>query len=143
MIYLDASYLVRLYYNDPGFEVVRNLAMTATVACAQHGRAEVIAAFHRKYREGNLTINAFRIVLREFAHEIEASAVRWLPLSQAVLDRIQGDFEMLPRTKFLRASDAVHLVTAAENGFREIYSNDTNLLAAASHFGLRGVNVIH
>ncbi len=42
MIYLDASYLVRLYYNDPGFEVVRNLAMTATVACAQHGRAEVI-----------------------------------------------------------------------------------------------------
>jgi len=88
-------------------------------------------ALHRKYREGNLTINAFRIVLREFAHEIEASAVRWLPFSQAVLDRIQGDFEMLPRTKFLRASDAIHVVTAAENGFREIYSNDTNPLAAA------------
>jgi predicted nucleic acid-binding protein len=143
MIYLDASYLVRLYYEDPGFEVVRNLAMTATAACAQHGRAEVIAALHRKYCEGSLTINAFRIVLREFADEIQANAVRWLPLSQAVLDRIHGEFETLPRKNFLRASDAIHLVTAAENGFRKIYSNDTNLLAAAAHSGLRGVNVIY
>ena len=82
-------------------------------------------------------------MLRELADEIQADAVRWLPLSQVVLDRTHGDFETLARTNFLRASDAIHLVTTAENGFREIYSNDTNLFAVASHFGLRGVNVTH
>ncbi len=142
MIYLDAGYLVRLYYKDHGFEAVRHLATTDTVACAQHGQAEVIAALHRKYREGTLAMSAYRVVLQEFGDEVQANAVRWLALSQALLDRIHADFETLPPANFLRASDAIHLATARENGFREICSNDKNLLAAAPHFGLRGVNVI-
>jgi predicted nucleic acid-binding protein len=142
MIYFDASYLVRLYYKDRGFETVRHLANTDTIACAQHGQAEVIAALHRKYREGSLRLKAYRVVLEQFADEIRADAFRWLPLSQTLLEHLRVNFEGLPITNFLRASDAIHLTTASENAFREIYSNDKNLLTAAPHFGLRGVNVI-
>ena len=143
MIYFDASYLVRLYYSDRGFEEVRHLASTDNLACAQHGEAEVIAAFHRKYREGSLTSSVYRLVLQQFANDIRADAFTWLPLSPAILERVRVNFETLPVRNFLRASDALHLATAGESGFRQLYSNDRNLLAAAPHFGLRGLNVIN
>lgn len=142
MIYLDSSYLVRLYFKDSGFEAVRRLAATDTVACAQHGRAEVIAALHRKFREGTLAKKLYPIVTREFAAEIRTGAFTWLPLSQPVFDRLHRVFASLPATVFLRAADAMHLSAAAENGFLAVYSNDVNLLAAAPHFGLRGLDVI-
>ena len=142
MIYLDSSYVVRLYFQDPGYTVVRQLAESDTVACAQHGRAEVIAALHRKFREGSLTSNLYRVVLEEFAAETTAGAFVWLPISEAVHARIQRVFAALPRTVFLRAADAIHLAAAAEHGLQKIFSNDTNLLAAARSFGLRGINII-
>lgn len=143
MIYFDASYVVRLYYSDRGCEEVRHLASTDNLACAQHGQAEVIAAFHRKYREGSLTLRVYRSVLQQFADDIQADAFTWLPLSPAILERVRVKFETLSVRNFLRASDALHLAIASENGFRQLYSNDRNLLAAAPHFGLRGVNLIN
>jgi len=59
-----------------------------------------------------------------------------------VLERIELAYAKLPATTLLRAADALHLSAAAENGFREIYSNHPKLLAAAAHFGLRGIDVI-
>jgi predicted nucleic acid-binding protein len=61
MIYFDASYLVRLYYEDLGFQVIRDLAATETVVCAQHGQAEVIKAFHRKMSRGQFDVHRLSI----------------------------------------------------------------------------------
>jgi predicted nucleic acid-binding protein len=142
LIYLDSTYLVRLYFKEPGYEQVRRLAASDTLACAQHGRAEVISAFHRKLRERAITTALYQSLLEQFFDEVRGGAFRWLPLSEVVFERIELVYAKLPATTFLRAADALHLSVAAENGLAEIYSNDTKLLAATRFFALRGVNVI-
>jgi predicted nucleic acid-binding protein len=142
LIYLDSTYLVRLYFEDPGYERVRQLAASDAIACAQHGRAEMISAFHRKLRERTITARLYEVALQQFRDEFRADAFRWLFLSDLVLERLELAYAKLPATTFLRAADALHLSTAAENGFREIYSNDPKLLTAAANFGLRGIDVI-
>jgi predicted nucleic acid-binding protein len=63
-----------------------------------------------------------------------------LGFTPAIIARVEEGFRKLPANVFLRAGDAIHLATAAENGFKEIYSNDKHLLAAARVFKLKGIN---
>jgi predicted nucleic acid-binding protein len=142
MIYLDTSYIVRLYLEDQGWELVRALVTGEHVACSIHGRTEVASTFHRKLREGVFNTVQYHQVLEQFELDCGNGAYRWLVLSNAVVARLSRGFKSLPKTVFLSSADASHLACAAENGFKEIYSNDQRLLAAAGHFGVKGVNVI-
>ncbi len=142
MIYFDTSYLVRLYYDDSGAEAVRALAATDNVACAAHGQAEMIAAFHRKMREGAIPAAAYTAVLGQIRMHDEEGAFQWLVQGPEVFVRIAEVYAQLPATVFLRGADALHLAVAAEHGFKVVYSNDAHLLAAAKHFGIAGKNVI-
>ena len=142
MNYLDVSYILRLYVEDQGWENVRALAAQAPVACGLHGHAEVVAAFHRKFREGAFTLPGFKQVLDQFELDCDNDAYRWLPLSPAVVARVKEAYRILPASVFLRAADALHLACASENQLREIYSNDQRLLDAAKHFALKGVNIL-
>ena len=142
MIYFDANYLVRLYFKEPGYEAVRHLASQYSVACSLYGRAEVTAAFHRKLREGVIPPQFYTSSLKQFTDECHRDAFRWFPLSLAILQRLDQTYATLPADLFLRAGDAIHLASAAEHALNEIYSNDQRLLAAAPHFGLKGVNII-
>jgi len=140
VIYLDTSYLVRLYYDDAGFAIVRELAATEHVACALHGQAEVLAAFHRKLREGAVAPKSYQALLAQFEADCAAGAFHWLPAGPEVLARLGTLYAGLPRTVYLRGADALHLATAAAHGFKAVYSNDSHLLAAAPHFKLKGLN---
>jgi predicted nucleic acid-binding protein len=142
MIYLDVAYIARLYFEDPGWESVQALAARAPVACSVHGYAETLSVMHRKYREGALTKLQYGRTLEQFTLDCDEGAYRWLPLSDAVNARMKAAYQDLPPAVFLRASDALHLASAAENQLAEIYSNDERLLGAAVHFGLRGIDVI-
>jgi predicted nucleic acid-binding protein len=142
LIYFDTSYLVRLYFADPGAEAVRALAATDHVACAAHGQAEMIAAFHRKLREGAIRPAAYAALLGQLRAHNEVGAFQWLAQAQEIFSRIAKVYAKLPAAVFLRAADAIHLATAAEWGFRVVYSNDVHLLAAAEHFGMEGRDVI-
>ena len=142
MIYFDTSYLVRLYFEDPGYEQVRELAATDHVTCAAHGQAEAIAAFHRKFREGAIPVRSYRALLAQFEADNQAEAVRWLPTGPDVMATIRQVYRDLPSDIYLRGADAIHLAAAAVHGQRTVYSNDVHLLAAAKRFGVRGENII-
>ena len=142
MIYFDTSYIVRLYLEDPGWQKVREIAATDHIACCLLGRAEALAAFHRRFREGILSRRDMKTLDEQFETECDAGAFQWLPLSAVVIAGLRKVYARLPKSVNLRAGDAIHLACAAENHFREIYSNDQQLLAAADNFGLRGRNVV-
>jgi len=142
LIYFDTSYLVRLYYDDAGAGAVRSLAATDHIACAAHGQAEMMAAFHRRLREGAIRPAAYSALLNQVNAHIEAGAFHWLVPDKEVFLRIERIYRKLPASVFLRAADAIHLATAAESGFRFVYSNDAHLLAAAKYFAIEGKNVV-
>jgi len=142
MLYFVTSYLVRLHTRGPGWEKVRALATTDHIACCLHGRAEVVSAFHLKFREGIINQKDLVTLLTEFNRDCSGGAYRWLPLSPSVIARLTTIYARLPATAALRAADAMHLACAVEAGFQMIHSNDARLLSAAGHFGLKGSNVI-
>jgi predicted nucleic acid-binding protein len=143
MRYFYFSYLFRLYWEDAGFVEVRARAATVqSIACAVHGRAEVISACHRKFREGVASSEQLRLLVQQFQDDCTQGGFTWLPLTPEVFQCVEDVYLHAPASAFLRAADALHLACARECGFTEIYSNDRHLLAAAPLFGIKGVDLI-
>jgi predicted nucleic acid-binding protein len=141
MIYFDATFLVRLYVEEPGYAEVRAVPQpNAVVVSSIFGKMETEAAFHRKFREGSLDRARLQEVNAQLAHEEKYGMLEWHPLTTRIIEDVRSAFLKLPPNVFLRAGDAIHLATAAEAGFKEIYSNDKHLLAAAPIFKLKGTN---
>ena len=78
VIYFDTGYLVRLSYQEPGADAVRALAATDPMRSAAHGQAEMIAAFHRKLREGVILPMAYAALIGQVQAQIEQGAFYWL-----------------------------------------------------------------
>lgn len=142
MLYFDTSYIVRLYTRDAGWERVRELASTDQLACSIHGQAETVATFHRKYREGFFDSATLAVLVSEFARDLDSNGFQWISISPSVVRRVISVYTVLVPSIALRAADAVHLGCVAEAGLTRIFSNDVRLLAAASAFGITGVNII-
>lgn len=143
MIYFDSTYLGRMYLEEHGSSEVRQLAAEhGEVASSVFGLAEVASILHRKLHEGVLGTEEHAELAAQFDDDTAAGVWCWLPLTTGLLSQVRLEFASLPRSVYLRASDALHLLCAREAGFSEIYTNDRHMLAAASHFDLQGVNVI-
>ena len=142
-LYFAANYLGKLQWQERGTaEVIACASQADEIATALHGRAEFYSIGHRKVREGTATGTILQSVFAQFNTESAVGKITFLHLTDPILDRVETAFASAAATTCLRATDALHLATAAENGFTEIHSNDKHLLSAAPLFGLRGVNVI-
>jgi len=94
------------------------------------GRLELAAAFNRNFREGKITAAQHHLILRQVETDEASRLWKWLPLGWELIRKTAAMFSKLDAAIYLRTADALHLVCASENGFREIYSNDKHLLAA-------------
>ncbi len=143
MIYFDAAYIAKCYPNEPGAARVRAIAHDAEgLASCELARLEFVCTLQRHLREGHVKPREARQILDEFRADEEGDVWRWLPITSLLLRRVADDVARLPSQGVLRAVDALHLGAAREHGFREVYTNDRHMLAAAHLFGLSGVNVL-
>lgn len=143
MTYFDTAYILKCYVKENGWQDVRALAQSRErIACSVYGRLELHAALHRKMRENDLTERQLDVVLRQFGVDDRAGIWTWLPLTTAIMTAVATTYTTLSRHVFLRTGDAVHLLTARQNGLDEVFSNDQRLLAAAPEIGIVGRNVI-
>ncbi|MDE2978649.1 MAG: type II toxin-antitoxin system VapC family toxin [Acidobacteriota bacterium] len=142
MAYFDAAYLVKCYVKEEGWQKVRALAAErGRIASSVIGRLELHAALHRKLREGGLSAESHQLVLRQLSFDEATGVWHWISLSPAVARAVVDLFRQLPSDVYLRTGDAVHLVSAKEQGFAEIFSSDRRLLEAADHVGMAGRDV--
>lgn len=142
-LYLDSAYIAKCYLNENDADSVRALVrsesgLTSSAWC----RAELASIFLRHRREGNLKRKQANELHELFLSDIENGVWNLIPITTALLAAVEARIRRLRRADvFLRAGDAVHLSSAAEAGFRDIWTNDRHMLSAARSFGLRGRTV--
>ncbi len=143
MIYWDTSYLAKLYVREAGSEeLLQAFTHQGGLVCAEHGRLELMTAFKRHQRQGLLTAPQLKMLWDRHEQDLADRLVSYLPLTPDLIEHACRKVLPLLPAVFLRAADALHLACAAHAGLKEIYSHDRHLLAAAPHFGLRGLDII-
>lgn len=140
-LYFDSAYVAKCYVNEADSGDVRRLAQDQELHSSAWCLAELACVLHRHFREGSLSRREASKAQELFRGHVEEGRWTLLPVSISLLRDVESAMERLPPDVFLRAGDAVHLVSAREAGFTEIWSNDRRLLAAARHFGLKGRSV--
>lgn len=143
MIYFDAAYIAKCYLNEPGAEQVRELARGAAgLASCEIARVEFASIVKRHVREGHVTRREANTTLKEFEADEQEGVWKWFGVTSELLERTRLAVSSLPNSVFVRSIDALHLSCAAEHGFREVYTNDRQMLQAAKHFHLAGINIL-
>jgi predicted nucleic acid-binding protein len=143
VIYFDAAYIAKCYLNEPGADLVRQVAYRAEgLASCEVARLEFACIVRRHLRERHVTRREATAIMKDFEQDEKSGVWHWFGMTPVLVEQARQAVLRLPRTVFLRAGDALHLACAHEHGFRDVYTNDHHMLEAAPHFQLAGVNVI-
>jgi predicted nucleic acid-binding protein len=137
-VFADASALVKLYADEAGAQLVRDLEV---LVVAQVSRVEVPAALWRKHRSGELSVDEARLLVAEFEADLFGTADQEPRFAVvAVSQPIYDDAARLVAVHGLRAYDAVQLAAgraarAVDPGCDEVAAFDRHLRAAAAKEG--------
>ena len=141
-VYFDAAYIAKCYLKETDAEKVRELSRSVpTVSTSALTLAEMACVLHRHLRERALTVQLVQAVREQFLEDLRDEVWTLIPVTDRILRKVDFHVRELPHNVFLRAGDAIHVVSALDAGFEEIWSNDRHMLAAARHFGLKGRSV--
>jgi predicted nucleic acid-binding protein len=139
ILYFDSAYIAKCYLPEPGADKVRALARTASgLYSSSLAIAEIACVFQRQMREAGATAESIATLRKYFRDDIRREVWSFVPVTDRLLQRVESLVRRLPPTCLIRAGDAVHVATAIQEGFDEIWSNDRRLLAAAEAAGLQG-----
>ena len=138
-MYLDSAYIAKYYVNERDSNAVRALIQRAgSLISSAWALAEVACVFHRHMREGSLSPSQCRALGLAFLEHVEQGVWDLIPVTESLMKRTASLVIAAPHETYLRAGDAVHLITVRDLGEHEIWTNDRHLLRAAPHFGLVG-----
>lgn len=141
-MYIDSAYVVKFYVNEPDSQAVRSAVGQAEgLVSSAWALAEVGCALHRHLRRGSLSAARVRELSGAFLDHVDAGFWTLIPAGDRLLRRVALLVSAAPPGVYLRAGDALHLVSAQDVGEREIWTSDRHVLAAAPHFGLLGRSV--
>lgn len=140
MLFCDTSTLAKYYVQEAESDAVRARLDTADqVLLSELARAELVAVFHRQWRERKWSRDEFATVLRQFATDEAVGYWTWVPLGSSVVEQVVRTFATLPEDVFLRTADCMHLVTALQQGFTEVHTHDTHQRNGAGALGLTAI----
>jgi predicted nucleic acid-binding protein len=140
--YFDTAYIAKCSVNEGDSVRVRRLLRRLGGAHSSSlCRAEMASILLRHEREGSLDREQATKLRIDFEADLEAGVWTLLHVNDALMARVAVRIGALAPNTRVRALDAIHLCTAAESGFREVWTNDRHMLAAATAFGLEGRSV--
>jgi len=142
MLFCDTSTLAKYYVSEPESDAVRaRLDTEDQVLLSELARAELMAVFHRQWRERRWQRDEFLTVVRQFSTDEVGGYWTWIPLEGAIVEQVVRTYATLPDDVFLRTADCLHLVTALRQGFTEIHTHDRHQRNGASALGLRAISI--
>ncbi len=145
-MYLDTSYIAKLYLEEPDSSLVealvqRHLSHSHAIRTSALALTEFHSILHRRVNEGGITEAQANRHASAFLAHVADGLWELIPVSEQLLRRTAATVVAAPSGINIRSADAIHLMSAAEAGEREVWTADRHMLAAAAHFGLAGRTV--
>ena len=137
IVYLDTSSLVKLYVEEAGSAIVRDVTQKASViATSKIAYAEARAAFARKQRDDGFSITALKKIVEDLNRDWESYFI--IEVTAGIISSA-GD---IAEKYLLRGFDSIHLASAVSLKGKirgEVYfsSADAKLNRAAGKEGIK------
>jgi predicted nucleic acid-binding protein len=139
ILYFDSAYIGKCYLPEPDGPAVRTLARSASgLYSSAICIAEMSCILHRQMRERGVPPEKMGLLRQKFLEDLHSEIWSLIPVTERLLHKVDALVATLPAPCLIRGADAIHLTTAIDSGFEEIWTNDRRLLAAAEAAGIRG-----